>query len=129
MLEDWEVDNVAEENGNASAIPDQYLRRNREQFSTPHTAGDPNKIDEIELESENLQGMIRHPPKVGAVRFHHEPESTNTSHASVTATTFQGTTSNITARGSYQQKGARWHLRTTVFSNVSFCDFPSTGVS
>jgi len=78
MLEDWDVDHVAEENDNASAIPNQYLRRNRDHFSTPHTARDPNKIDEIELESEDLPGMICHPLKVGAVRFHHSPKSTGT---------------------------------------------------
>ena len=61
--------------------------------------------------------MIRQPPKVGAIRFHHEPESSHTSHADVTATTFQGTTSDITSRGPYQLEGARWHLLTKVFSN------------
>ena len=65
--------------------------------------------------------MIRQPPKVGAIRFYHEPESSNTSHADVNATTFQGTTSVITSRGPsrgpYQLEGARWHLLTKVFSN------------
>jgi len=61
--------------------------------------------------------MICQPPKVGAIWFHHEPESSNTSHADVTATTFQGTTSVITSRGPYQLEGARWHLLTKVFSN------------
>jgi len=61
--------------------------------------------------------MIRQPAKVGAIRFHHEPESSNTSHADVTATTFQGTTSVMTSRGPYQLEGARWHLLTKVFSN------------
>jgi len=75
-----------EDNDIGKAIPNQHLRRNRERFSTPHTARDPNKVEEVELESENLQGMIRHPPKVVAVWFHHEPESINTSHAGVTAT-------------------------------------------
>jgi len=64
-------------------------------------------MEEVELESENLQGMIRQPPKVGAIRFHHEPESTNTSHANVTATTFQGATSVITSRAPYQLEDAR----------------------
>ena len=94
--------------------------RNKERFLTPHTARDPNKIDEIELESEDLQGMICHPPKVRAVRFHHEPErSVTSSHACVTATTVQGTTSIINARGPYQLQGARWHLLTEVFSNIT----------
>ena len=60
--------------------------------------------------------MIRQPPKIGAIRFHHEPESSNTSHADVTATTLQGTTSVISSRGPYQLEGARWHLLTKVFS-------------
>ena len=55
--------------------------------------------------------------RVGAIRFHHEPESSNTSRADVTATTFQGTTSVITSRGPCQLEGARWHLLTKVFSN------------
>jgi len=67
--------------------------------------------------------MIRQPPKVGAIRFHHEPESSNTSHADVTATTFQGTTSVITSRGPYQLEGARWHLLTKVFSNTESFKF------
>ena len=64
------------------------FRSSRERFSTPHTARDPSKIDEIELENGDLQGIYHHPPKVGSVRFHHEPESC----AGVTATTFQGAT-------------------------------------
>jgi len=39
--------------------------------------------------------MIRHPPKVGAVQFNHEPEGIDTSHVGVTATSV------ITARGPY----------------------------
>jgi len=81
MFEDWEIDHVVEENDIGRAIPNQHLRRNREHFSTPHTARDPNKVDEIEVKKEDLQGMIQHPPKVGAVWFHHERESINTSHA------------------------------------------------
>ena len=61
--------------------------------------------------------MIRQPPKAGAVRFHHEPESIDTSHAGVTANTFQGLTSIIAPRGPYQVEGARWHLLTKVFSD------------
>ena len=89
----------------------------KERFSTHHTARDPNKIQEVELESEDLQGMIHQPPKVGAIRLNHEPKSSNTSHADAIATTFQGTTSVITSRGPYQLEGARWHFLTKVFSN------------
>ena len=62
--------------------------------------------------------MIRQPPKVGAIQFHHEAESSNTSHADVTATTFQGTTSVSNSRGPYQLEGARCtSVLTKVFSN------------
>jgi len=67
--------------------------------------------------------MIRQPPKVGAIRFHRKPGSSNTSHADVTATTFQGTTLVITSRGPYQLEGARWHLLTKVFSNPESFEF------
>ena len=90
-------------------MPSRYFRRSRELFSTPHTGRDLSKLDEIELENEDLKDMIR---------FHHEPESTNTSHAGVTATTCQGTTSVITATGPYQLEDARWHLLTNVVSNA-----------
>jgi len=117
MLEDWETEPAVYDNDKGETTPNRHPRRNRERFSTPHTARDPDKIQEVELESEDLQGMIRQPLKVGAIQFHHEPKSSNTSHADVTATTFQGTTSVITSRGPYQLEGARWHLLTKVFSN------------
>jgi len=104
MLEDFETEPAVYDNDQSETASNCHPRRNRERFSTPHAARDPNKIQEVELENEDLQGMIRQPLKVGAIRFHHEPESSNTSHADVTATTFQGTTS-------------RWHLFTKVFSN------------
>ena len=118
MLEDWETEQGVYDNDKGETTHSRRPRWNRERFSTPHTARDPNKMQEVELESEDLQGMIRQPPKVGgAIRFHHEPESTNTSHADVTATTYHGTTSVITSRGPYQLEGTRLHLLTKVFSN------------
>ena len=70
----------------------------------------PNKIKEVELESEDLHRMIRQPPKVRAIRFHHEPESTDTSHAHYI------TRHHFSSRGAYPLEGARWHLLTKVFS-------------
>jgi len=78
MLEDWETEPAVYDNDKGETTPNRHPRRKRECFSTPHTARDPNKIQEVELESEDLQGMIRQPPKVGAIRFHHEPESSST---------------------------------------------------
>jgi len=45
--------------------------------------------------------MIQEPHNLGAVRFYHDPESLSSSHAGVTVTMFQGTTSIITDRGPY----------------------------
>jgi len=118
MLEDWETEPAVYDNDKGETTLNHHLRQNRERFSTLHTARDPNKIEEVELESEDLQGMIRQPLKIGAIRFHHEPESTHSSHADVTATTYQGTTSVITSRGPYQLEGARLHLLTKIFSNL-----------
>jgi len=101
MLEDWETEPAVYDDDQSETVSNSHPRRNRERFSTPHTARDSNKIQVVELESEELHGMIRQPLKVGAIRFHHEPESSNTSHADVTAITFQGTTSVITSRGPY----------------------------
>jgi len=117
MLEDLEIEPAVEKNHTGKTILNHQLRWNRERLSNLHTARDSNKVQEVEPESEDLQGMIRQPPKVGAIRFHHEPESINTSHLGVTATAFQGTTSVITSRGPYQLEGARWHLLTKIFSN------------
>jgi len=70
MQEDWETKPAVYDNDKDETTPNSHPRRNRERFSTPHTARDPNKIQEVGLESEDLQGMIRQPPKVGAIRFH-----------------------------------------------------------
>jgi len=123
MLEDWETEPAVYDDDQGETTPNCHPRRNRERFSTLHTARDPNKIQEVELESEVLQGMIRQPPKVGSIQFNHEPESSNTSHADVAATTFRGTTSVITSRQPYQLEGARWHLLTKVFSNLESSKF------
>ena len=66
MLEDWETKSAVYDNDKGETTPNRHPRRNTEHFSTPHTARDPNKIEEVELESENLQGMISRPPKVGS---------------------------------------------------------------
>jgi len=123
MLEDWETEPAVYDDDQSETASNVHLRQNRERFLTPHTAREPNKIQEVELECEDFQGMIRQQPKVGAIRFHHELESSNTSHADVTALTFQGTTSVITSRGPYQPESARWHLLTKVFSNTESFKF------
>jgi len=81
ILEDWKTEPADYDNDKCETTPNRHPRQNRERFSTPHTARDPNKIEEVELETEDLQGMIRQPPKAGAIRVHHDPESIDTSHA------------------------------------------------
>jgi len=75
ILQDWEFQPAVEENDTGKTIPNHHLRRERKRFANLHTARNPNKVEEVELESEDLQGMIRQPPKVVAIWFHHELES------------------------------------------------------
>jgi len=96
--------------------PPRRTRTNRERFST-WTVRDPGKINELELDDEYPKSMIQDPSSLGLVRFYHESESLDSSHAGVTATTFQGTTSIITDRSPFQIEGARWHLLTQVLSD------------
>jgi len=53
MLENLEVEHAAEDNEIGKTIPNQHLCRNKERLSTPQTARDPNKVEEVELESED----------------------------------------------------------------------------
>ena len=85
--------------------PPRRTRTNRERFST-WTVRDPGKINELELDDEYPKSMIQDPSSLGLVRFYHESESLDSSHAGVTATTFQGTTSIITDRSPFQIEGA-----------------------
>jgi len=118
MLDSWDID-LGEIDEADGRMPSQFLRTRRERFSTPHVARDPGKNEERELDVEDPSIMLRHPPSVGAVRFYHEPGSTDTSHAGMRAITFQGITSIITPRGPCQIEGARWHLLTQVFSTAA----------
>jgi len=102
-------------------------RANRERFSTSHTTQDLQKIDVLELEDKNPRSMIQDPPNIRTFRFYHEPESLDSSHAGLTATTFQSTTSIITEQGLYQIEGAQWHLLTQVFSDPTHFQMDQQG--
>jgi len=80
----------------------------------------PGKIDELEMDDEEPKSMIRDPSNLGVVRFYHDPESLDSSHAGVIARTFQGTTSIITDRSPFQIEGARWHLLNHVLSDQAY---------
>jgi len=43
------------------------MKEHREHFSTLRTARDPNKVEEVELKSEDLQGMISQLQKIFAL--------------------------------------------------------------
>jgi len=55
MLEDWGTKQAVYDKDKVETTHSRHLRWNRERFSTPHTARDPNKIEEVELESGDLQ--------------------------------------------------------------------------
>jgi len=80
--------------------------------STCVIARDPDKINKVELENEDPRNMIQDPPNIEAVRFYHEPESSEASHAEVTATI----------------EGARWHAH-HMRSNTSAYDSAQSTLS
>jgi len=57
MLEDCETEPAVYDIDKGETTTKRHLRRNRKRFSTLHTARDPNKNEEVELESEDVQGM------------------------------------------------------------------------
>ena len=89
----------------------------RERFSTSHLARNPLKLPEIELDDEDFLSMIKNPPAVGAVRFHMDPESLDTSFGGFTASILEGVVTLITPAGPFRMEGARWHLLSQVFSS------------
>ena len=51
MMEDWETEPAVYDNDNGLTTPNRHPRRNRKRLSTPHTARDPNKIEDVELKA------------------------------------------------------------------------------
>jgi len=89
---------------------------NRERYSVPHAARNPDIVQDCKLANEDPAAMILDPPSKGAVRFLTEPGSLDTSWGGITASTYQGVATLITHRGPYEVEGARWHLLSKIFS-------------
>ena len=51
MLEDWQTIPAVYDDDQRETVSKGHPRRKRERFSTPHTARDSNKTQEVELES------------------------------------------------------------------------------
>ena len=51
----------------------------RERFSVPHAARDPQVLKDRNLEYEDKFELIKNPPEIGAVRIFEEPEFWDTS--------------------------------------------------
>ena len=116
MLTEWGQQEGATQTADPKKVP-----TNRERYSVPHAARNPDIIRDCELESENIAAMILNPPDKGVVRILTEPGGTDTSHAGISASTYQGVATLITHRGPYAIEGARWHLLSEAFnSTVNF---------
>ena len=59
-IEDWESEPAVYDDDQSETASNCHPRRNRERFSTPHTARDPYKIQEVILALEyNLLNFVR----------------------------------------------------------------------
>jgi len=95
----------------------QVKSTNRERYSVPHAARNPDIVQDCKLANEDPAAMILDPPSKGAVRFLTEPGSLDTSWGGITASTYQGVAALITPRGRYAVEGALWHLLSKIFSS------------
>ena len=91
---------------------------NRERYSVPHAAKNPDIIQDCRLANEDPSAMILNPPLRGVVRFLTEPGSLDTTWGDIKASTFQGVATLITHRGPYEVENARWHLLLKIFSSA-----------
>ena len=63
------------------------LSPERERFSMPHAARDPQVLKDRNLENEDIFELIKNPPEIGAVRIFEQIELWETSIGSVQAVT------------------------------------------
>ena len=67
----------------------------RERFSVPHAARDPQVLQDRNLDNEDIFQQIKNPPATGVVRIFEEPESWDTSSGPVQAGTTQGIATDV----------------------------------
>jgi len=82
----------------------------RERFSVPHAARDPQVLKDSNLENEDIFELIKNPPEIGVVRIFEEPEFWDTSIGPVQAVTTQGIATVYLPSGPLSMDGAQWHL-------------------
>ena len=82
----------------------------RERFSVPHAARDPQVLQDRNLDNEDIFKLIKNPPAIGVFRIFEEPESWDTSSGPVQAVTTQGIATVNLPSGPLCMDGAQWHL-------------------
>ena len=112
MITDW-----GHQDGSPQEADPKALTTNRERYSVPYAARNPDIIQDYELDDENTTAMVLNPPNKGVVRFLTEPGCLDTSRGGISASTHQGVATLITPRGPYAVEGARWHLLSKIFSS------------
>jgi len=93
------------------------LSSERERFSVPHAARDPQVLKDRNLENEDIFELIKNPPEIGAVRIFEQPELWDTSIGPVQAVTAQGITTVYLPSGPLSMDGAQWHLLKYTLTN------------
>ena len=114
MLSDWGQQAWAKSVESLQVKP-----TNRERYSVPHAARNPDIIQDCKLAIEDPAVMILDPPLKGAVRFLTEPGSLDTSWGGITASTYQGVATLITSRGPYTVEGARSYQKSLARLKIS----------
>ena len=89
----------------------------RERFSVPHAARDPQVLPDSNLDNEDIFELIKNPPEIGVVRIFEEPEFWDTSLGLVQAVTTQGIATVNLPSGPLCMDGAQWHLLKHTLTN------------
>jgi len=89
----------------------------RERFSVPHAARDPEILKDRNLENEDIFEIIRNPPDVGAIRIFEKPEFWDSTTGLIKAVTTQGTATIHLPLVPLSLDGAQWHLLKHTLTN------------
>ena len=83
----------------------------RERFSVPHAARDPEILKDRNLENEDIFEIIRNPlPNVGAIRIFEKAEFWDSTIGLTHAVITQGIATIQLPSGPLSMDGAQWHL-------------------
>ena len=102
------LQNMITDRGHQDGTPQEAdpkaLPTNRERYSVPHAARNPDIIQDCELDNENMAAMILNPPNKGVVRIFTEPGCLDTSRGGISASTYQGVAILVTPGAHMQWK-------------------------